>query len=325
MDTSKANLEVALSAFTKFDGEAAIEYGKLFELTRPLLAHYLRLRFGRKPDHDDLLQIAFIKVWEQRTRLSFDTSAQWLFYLKRVIDRLIIDGSRRVGGATSVSIDDLAEPPCATEAFVLQIANAMESDSILRSADKLWLGSVAGSFAPRLIVAKLLISDHKPWEQVLQVARQLAPNIMFDSEASIRSWALNPSVVRAMAFQLLCPSPQAVTAMVIGCCSEDVPVLAQCARGKMDSGNPDLELCLIMSKFYFLEPTSVALRQPAQLLNESTAREILDRCLSKLPFVNVMESLWRDIGDTSVRNEALSKPGLWKRLVSLLGIGLTPQ
>ncbi|MBS1716007.1 MAG: hypothetical protein JST30_16900 [Armatimonadetes bacterium] len=319
MNEGRLRVERALEHFARRDGRNDEAFGRLCDATRPVLTGYLRLKGLDRDDVEDVVEGALMKIWERRDVLSFPDVAHWFGYMKRVVDRAVIDlhrGGRAKLEADSVPLQDVSDDRA--RSFVHDIADALERCELDRAADRLWLGEEPPEFTTKLLAAKMVVLDGQDPRSVAQIVRRIRDAGPVDETGrSVLEWAAEVRVVRSLAGDALSYSGPDLARIVLGCASD---TLAD-AVGKVGSGRaPDLggftseEVAIVVWKFYCFEPTTQVARRAEDAGLSVQVDRTIERCGPRLPFLPVMRLVWDSLRETPTREPALTTPGLWKRL-----------
>jgi len=294
-------------------------YGRLCQSTRPVLTAYLRSKGLNRDDIEDVVECAFLKVWERRKDLTFPDAAHWFAYMKRVSDRLVIDLRR--GGKARL---ETSAPPLldvsdeAAHGFVDAIADVIERRHLERAADHLWLGDEPCDFHLKLLTAKMLVLDCQDWRAVAQVVRRAVlscPDV--DGRQCLLDWAGEVRVLRSLVVEALTYSGQDLAGLLLDCDSNAVQAIVGQVGSPRRSGHSGLtagEVAIVVWKFYCFEPNGQVARRAEEAGFTTPVDPTIERFASRLPFLKTMRSIWDTLRETPNRETALAKPGVWKRL-----------
>ncbi len=314
-------LDEALRIFSA--GGAAQE--RAFEVMRndamSILFRYLRLKDSREADHEDIISAVLIRVWERREGLKFPNVSHWRAYIKKAVDRALID-LRRSKSSSVTHLADISE--IKSESLKVDptegIMDSLMLSTLATAADSLWLGEESEGLRLKVLAARLLYFDSLPVSAVLAVIARAGAPAAPRNEYELVNWLRDVRVVRTIAFEELSLARLDIVAAILGC---DSHTALQVMQTSFESESapcpiPDWtwpELAVLSWRFWNQEQKAPVLKKAAEMLGEERAVQILERCNALHPFKQSMEGIWTSFEQHELRAKALSGPGLWKRLV----------
>jgi hypothetical protein len=280
-------------------------FEKLVTRTRPILLDYLHRKEGRVDDHEDIVSDCFARIWQNRTRLSFERPSSWLAFTMRAVTNL--QTNHRMGfSQRHILNDDLIAQTQSSVDFVNAIEGAMEWDELSQHADDCWLGPKPADFKKRLYFAVLLYWDGADFANIAEQVRLADLPHEFQQPEKLIPWVSEDRVIRSLCKLRLGFEPHELLGYVLGGAEgrKDVPHKKQ-----------ELERSVAYLRYGTLESRQTVVAKLQREHDTVEIEAILDQFESQMPFQDNMRRLWDALRKCDTRERALSADGLWKRLV----------
>ncbi|GEM_PF-1308205 len=222
------SLASALTAFTRASApglnedeetaRAALDY--LFRESVTPARQFLARRFEVRDESlaADLVQGVFVRLWERRATLRFDSQAAWFAFLQTAlrnafIDRVVRprDGTAPGGDAAETAAEAAGDSGAdAARSLVAALLDAAEAGALRTLADRVFLEIDAAvpdeEMDRRLLAAQMFYLDGVPWNVVLRrlgPARRLAGSGAALSREALDAWIADPGTLRRLAYHAL--------------------------------------------------------------------------------------------------------------------------
>ncbi len=288
------------------DTEFHLGFERLVHLTRPALRKYLQMRGVTNEDREDIVQTTFLRILENRDRISFRTATEWNAYARTIARNLLID---RVGSAYARNTQPIPESTLADldspEDFEVQILDAEQRESYIRAANELYLGPRSREGDVYLLAAKMLLWDRRELPEVLMVLRREGFLEGEIDSATFIERVVSEQNLRWLVYSKLGLAPEILFALVLGCPPSEIPERFSTRRE---------ETLTLMLRFCNFQSRKSILQFMADILTPEEVDSILKRFESRVPLESRMRRIANRLRRHSDKGRALSDSLVWKRL-----------